>query len=136
MARPRRHVEHDAEVNPEVRYEPTDLNLMGLVAFGAAMIVLTAVVFTVMWFMFNYWRAHELQVATAKYGAASPLAGRMPEGPQLEGLRPLEELQAWRAPGDAVLKSAAWVDPQSRIVRIPIDRAIDELVRKQVEGKP
>jgi hypothetical protein len=125
------HVDSDPELNPEVRFEPTDIDMTSLVVFGAVMFVLLVVVFTLMWFMLKYWQAYDLQAATARYGEPSPLVGKMPESPQLGGLRPLKELQAWRAPGDAILESTAWVDPKSRIVRIPIDQAIDEFVREQ-----
>ena len=53
----------------------------------------------------------------------------VPPEPRIE-VAPYEQLQQLRVKEDHILNSYAWVDKQSGVVRVPIDRAIDLLAAK------
>lgn len=56
---------------------------------------------------------------------------QIPPEPRIE-VEPWQQLISVHAREDHVLTSYAWVDQKQGIVRIPIDRAIDELAKKGV----
>jgi hypothetical protein len=49
---------------------------------------------------------------------------------------PVQDLAALRASEDSLLAGYAWVDPDSGIVRIPIERAMENLLEKGLPVRP
>jgi hypothetical protein len=118
-------------INPEVRYERTDVNFKSIVWFGVAMIVSFVVIQAGLWWMLKTWRDRGVAQQTARYGEATSLATQRPSGPQLEGLNPLGEMRRWRDPDQARLHSYGWVDRRAGVARIPIDRAMELVAAEQ-----
>lgn len=68
---------------------------------------------------------------------ANPLAAAAPKEPPAPRLQPapakdLAELRAWE---DSLLHGYAWVDKNSGIVRIPIDRAIELVAQRGLPAR-
>ena len=107
------------------RHELTDASMSGLVKFGIGLFLLIVAVMVGMRWMFNYFSA------TQQLGPpASPFAEiqTAPRGPVLQ-VHPAWELRDLRQGEKDKLNSYGWVDQKAGIVRIPIDRAMDLLVK-------
>ncbi len=112
-------------------HEPRDINarIVGLTALGLllALVISLAVV---------RWMFHLFAVEERR---AEPLppplfqANRLPPAPRLQA-NPSRDLQEMRAMEDQVLHGYRWIDTNAGIARIPIDRAMELLVRKQGGG--
>jgi hypothetical protein len=98
------------------------------IALTTAIIVLMAATYWIYRFTISY--------QTARYPAAPPLAYTREPTPeprlQVDAPRELREL---RAAEDAALHGYAWVDKNRRMIRIPIDRAIDVLAQRGLPAR-
>ena len=115
-----------SEHHPAGRHEMTDASISGLVKFGIGMAVLIVAVMVAMAWMFKYFSA------TQQLGPpASPFAESQtpPPNPRLQ-VHPTRELKELLNGEDDQLNSYGWVDQKDGIVRIPIDRAMDLLLKK------
>ncbi len=67
-----------------------------------------------------------------------PLAATLPEVPPEPRLQvaPAADLATLHTREDALLNSYGWVDAQSGLVRIPIDRAIEVLAERGLPARP
>jgi hypothetical protein len=115
-------------LHADVRYEPSDVSVRGVLAFGFGLAVLTVVAHLVpAWLMPVLQRREE-----ALHPAPPAIAKERPRLPQdLTRIPPprLEEseteaLQALRAEEERLLHSREWIDPQNKIARIPIEEAM------------
>jgi hypothetical protein len=122
-------------LNPEVRYERSDVSFKAIVWFGVAMLVAGVVIHAGLWWMLKHWRDTGLADKVARYGQETPVARQRPQEPQLEGLNPLAEMRTWRSPAQAQLRRYDWVDRRTGVVRIPIDRAMEMVAAGQVPSK-
>lgn len=114
-----------SEHHPAGRHEMTDASMSGLVKFGIGLFLLIVAVLVGMRWMFNYFSA------TQQLGPpASPFAEiqTAPRGPVLQ-VQPALELKDLRQGENDKLNSYGWVDQKAGIVRIPIDRAMELLVK-------
>jgi hypothetical protein len=114
-----------AESSEPAGYETRDVRPRGIVLLGGALIAVTGVAMLLLWWLFNRLEAR----AELRDPPVSPLAAKAdrPSGPGLErGLnyRTFEESDRAR------LKSYGWVDKQQRVVRIPVERAMELLVER------
>src|SRR5215472_1086407 len=57
----------------------------------------------------------------------------VPPEPHVE-VEPWQQVKTVRAREDHVLTSYAWVDKKQGVVRIPVDQAIDEMVKKGLQS--
>jgi hypothetical protein len=77
----------------------------------------------------------------SRSGKPNPLADlrRVPQGPALQAV-PARELEAHRAWEETMLEDTAWVDQVNKVVRIPVERALelslDEGFPTRVGGAP
>jgi hypothetical protein len=94
-------------------------------------VVLTVMLMQV---LINYFASRESHLSAP----ASPLAGayglKAPPEPRLQ-TAPRDDLLALRAAEDATLHSYAWVDRESGVARIPIERAIDLLAERGLPAR-
>lgn len=116
--------------SPELRpgHETKDASIRAVVGFGIALALLTVAVLLAMWGVF---RIFEVQANKRDRRVPPMIAAnlsRTPTGPRLEP-DPLAPRRAARVREDAILGSYGWVDPNAGIARIPIDRAMDMLIR-------
>jgi hypothetical protein len=115
--------------NPEVRFEPSDVDASSLLKYGFWLVVTTAVVVVMLWRLYFVFVAQE-----AARQPPPPVMKVDPEVmtvplPNLQTL-PTLDLTAFRAREDSVLHSYGWVDKEAGVVRIPIEEAMRILVER------
>jgi hypothetical protein len=112
---------------PEPRHESYALHVRPLVLFGVGLAVLTVVSFLLMGRLFHYFDARQ----TALDVPVSPLAAdrHPPPEPHLQ-IAPHKDLRKLRESEEAILHSYGWVNRDTGLVRIPIDRAIELLAER------
>ena len=114
---------HEPQVNPEVHHESSDVNIRAIFGFGAALIVVAAVVHLLIYVLFGYFDSREGLPVVAEYPLATTESHRVPPEPRLQ-TNPRQDLADLRAKEDEQLGSYGWVDRNAGVVRIPIDAAI------------
>jgi len=118
-----------------VAHEASDVSVAGVVQFGIGLLAGTVAICLLLWGLFHYFAMREEK---SELPPASRVAGpenRLPPEPRLQGapgheVHPIEELKDLRAAEDALLNSYGWVDRNAGITRIPIERAMDKLLRQ------
>jgi hypothetical protein len=115
------HAAHDG--NPEVRHETSDVNVRGIFAFAAALLVTGILIHVVVWVLFRYLTVRETPHVPPQYPLAAAQQNRLPPEPRLQ-INPRQDLRDLRAHEDDILNSYGWVDKNAGVVRIPIDHAM------------
>jgi hypothetical protein len=110
-------------VNPEVHHEESDVNIRGIFAFAAALVVVAVVVHVAMWLLLRFFDVRADRQDRINYPLAIEQERRLPPEPRLQ-TNPREDLQNLRTSEDDILTSYGWVDRNAGVVRIPIDEAI------------
>ena len=107
-------------------HETTDASPFYIGLFALGLVLMIALVLPLLGWIF--WR---LEAAAQRVDARqSPLAGdQTPPAPRLER-QPADELAKLRRAEHRRLSSYGWVDPQQRVVRVPIERAIEILAER------
>ena len=114
---------HSAETGHEISdISPLRVALTGLVL--AAVIAMTLLAAYGLFYLFQGSESRARPAPSPLSYAPEPV----PE-PRLE-VEPGEELKALRTDEDEALKTYGWIDQEKRIVRIPVDRAIDILAER------
>lgn len=103
-------------------HEQSEVDVRLIIASLAFLAVTTFLVFLLVVGIFRYFYGVD-RVGEAQRQPVIP-----PE-PRIE-VAPYEQLQQLRAKEDHILNSYAWVNKQTGVVRVPIDRAIDLLAAK------
>ncbi len=116
-------------------YETRDANTRGVFTFLIVLGVVLAVTGLVCWGMFRYFSAHDVSQAASD----SPFADtrQLPLGPQLQ-VNPREDWLRFREEQQKSLETYAWENRSAGTVRVPIEEAMDLLVKKglPVQGAP
>jgi hypothetical protein len=116
------------------RHEDHDIQPGPLLFFGLALVVITALVFVLMVWLFNAFSTRQ----AARDLPPAPLAQTrpaLPPEPRLQ-VAPPQELQQLRAAEEAVLQSYGWVDQAAGVVRLPIERAMELLLERGLPVRP
>jgi hypothetical protein len=108
----------------EVRVSPAAKFLTGL-GVGAA------IIFILIYTLLLAWRNAAVKAQPPLPPLVSSSRGRLPPEPRLQ-ITPLRDYQVFLAAQDSLLHSYGWVNRESLMVRIPISRAMDLLVRRGV----
>jgi cell division protein FtsN len=131
--------------NPEVRHEPSDANVRGILLFASALVLLGIVVQIVVWLLFQYYTVRE-----ERKQLPHPLLSerpRVPPEPRLEGIEEMESRRIAepfipperpRPEEQPALDEYGWVDRKAGVLRIPIAdamRVVTERYRRKDEGK-
>jgi hypothetical protein len=116
-------------------HETTDVSPLYVGLFAAALVLMIALVLPFLHWVF--WRFEA--IAERSDPAQSPLAGdQTPPAPQLQA-DPETDLVKMRSEENQALSSYGWIDRSQRVIRVPIDRAIDILAKRgfpEPEGPP
>jgi len=104
-------------------YERRDANLSSLLQFGFWLAVLLVVTLVGMKWTFNYFTRTEPLGPTSS-PMVEPGARVLPPSPRLQS-KPHLELKDYCEAQQKQVNAYAWVDQQSGVVRIPVDRAMD-----------
>ena len=116
-------------------YETHDTNAGGVFKFLVALGILLVVTGLVCWGLFRYFSAHDVNHAASD----SPFADtrQLPLGPQLQ-VNPREDWLKFREEQEKSLETYAWENRSAGTVRVPIEEAMELLVKKgvPVQGAP
>ena len=117
---------------PPVGYETRDANVRGVFSFLLVLTGILVVTFFTCWGLFRYFSAQPDQPASA-----SPFAEirQLPLGPQLQ-VNPRRDLLQFREEQEKSLESYAWENRSAGTVRVPIEVAMELLLRKGLPVQP
>ena len=121
------------EPDRSLGYEARDVNVWYVIAFGVGLALMVVAVLPLMdWTFVGFERSAERRDV-----APSPLArSQEPPLPRLES-QPSANLAALRRREDAVLNNYRWIDKQQGVVQIPVERAMELMVKRGLpEPKP
>jgi hypothetical protein len=107
-------------------YETRDANTGGVLNFLVILGAVLAATALISWGMFRYLAVHDQQDA-----AASPFADTrpLPLGPQLQ-VTPREDWLKYREDQERNLENYSWVNRDTGIVSVPIEQAMEILLKK------
>ena len=127
----------DGRASPEVRHEPSDVSVRGVLWFAAGLIVFAVVLHFGMVGLFNALAANE----NARKASTFPLAAEqrkqgkgLPHEPRLEGI----EGKRGRSQVSGEKEGYGWADEKAEIARIPIEKAMEKILaegRLKGQGK-
>lgn len=102
----------------------SELNLRGIVGLGLILIIITAAVTALMWWMSLGLRARMAADDPAPPALREARTQEAPSGPRLQS-DPLGDLEKMRNEESAVLDHSEWIDQASASARLSIDTALD-----------
>jgi hypothetical protein len=111
------------------KYEESDFRPRTIAVFFASLAILAVVTLLLM-----AWALRAFSGGQAVTQTSAPEAGRLQPGPRLQ-VSPSEDLKEMRAMEDLQLDSYRWVDPEAGIASIPIDRAMELVVKRGLPVK-
>ena len=129
---PQRHDDRAEEESRALGYETRDIKIRVVALFGLGLAVAMIAVLFLMSSLFDLFerRAERIEPPPRSLVAVAPapagIRGEVESG---------EELRASRAFEDSVLTAYGWVDPESNLVRVPIDRAIEIVAAKGLPAR-
>ncbi len=122
----------------QARVEARDIEVRGLAWFAASLLISAVVITVVLWGMFRFFEGQiagqdpeDTPVVAEQRKREPPSAdpaARFPQ-PRLQA-NAAEESARQRFAEERVLASYGWLDPQTGMVRIPIDRAMDLVAQR------
>lgn len=103
-------------------HETRDASVRPIVLTGAALAIAIGLVGLIVYGVFQYLAKHPTISATSSpMSAGDP---QIPPEPRIEE-HPAIAVQELRAQEDQLLSTYGWTDKEARVVRIPIDRAME-----------
>lgn len=128
------HSAHAPADDAAVHHETSDVNIRGIFAFGAGLIVVAAAIHFIVWMLFLYFGAREGQPGMPLFPLAAGQEHRLPPEPRLQ-TNPRQDLIDMRRGEDAILNGYSWVDRNAGVVRIPIDEAMKQTVQRGLPAR-
>ena len=124
----------DLEKARKLGYEPRDADPRSLVKFAFWMALVIAITMIAMRLMFSFIDRMEPLGPTM-----SPMVQEtdrmLPPSPRLQ-THPHEELQDYCAVQQKAVTTYGWVDQQTGVVHVPIDRAMDMVLARGLPARP
>ena len=122
-----RHPQHGEE-----GYEHADANVRRLYEFGASLAILIIVVMCAMVYTYDFFAKHE-----SLGPPASPFENQreLPPQPRLQP-HPATDLKRYCELEQQQLSTYGWMDQQTGVVRVPVDRAMDMVLQKGLPARP
>jgi hypothetical protein len=124
---------HNAAATPG--YETRDANVRAVFNFLVILAVMLLATALVCWGLFRYFSVHDVDKAASD----SPFADtrQLPLGPQLQ-VNPREEWLKYQEEQEKSLETYEWENRSAGTVRVPIEQAMELLVKKglPVQGEP
>jgi hypothetical protein len=113
-------------------YETRDANTRGVLGFLIVLGIVLVFTAIVCWGMFKYYSA-----SRASLTPASPFSNvrQLPAGPQLQ-VNPRQDLLKFRGQQEQALESYSWENKEDGTVRVPIERAMDILLKQGLPVAP
>lgn len=120
--------------NPETHHETSDVNINGIFAFAAGLIVVAAIIHLAVFVLFRYFEAQAAPKGPLEFPLAAAQENRLPPEPRLQ-TNPREDLRDLRAQEDEILTTYGWVDRNAGVVRIPIDDAMKLAIQRGLPAR-
>ena len=114
-------------------HEPDDLSVRAVVGFAAGLVVATGLVMAGIAGMMGYFSAEERQAETVHEELFKDPEGQYP-GPQLQP-NDARDMEEYRREEARQLSAYSW-DPKARVAHLPIERAMDLLVKTGLPALP
>ena len=123
-------VSDDVIRNPDVSYEPKDVNPRSIAIFAIGLLVVIVAAMGLVW-----WILTSLDNRTEDEQAGQSVVVEVPPAPRLQPnpvdqIPPERQLELLRTYEEETLNSYGWVDKEAGIVRIPIDQAMKLVVEE------
>jgi hypothetical protein len=118
----------------DTHHETSDVNIRGILAFGAGLLIAAVVIHILAWLLFAYFASRESPLAAREFPLAAEQQNRLPPEPRLQ-TDPKQDLADLRRREDALLGSYGWVDKNAGIVRIPIEEAMRLTVERGLPAR-
>ena len=112
-----------------VGHETSDAQAAPIIKFLVFLGVVTIVVAGLVVLFYNYLERREAQEKTARYPLAAGRARPLPPTPRLQTY-PFDDIKDLRRQQQQPLQGYEWVDRNTGVVRIPIDRAMDLIAER------
>ncbi len=121
-------------VDASAGWEKRDVNIRGLFQFAFWMAMVLLVTLVGMRFAFDSFKKNEPLGATAS-PMVKPTDRMLPPSPRLQAL-PHQELVDYCAAQQQEVNTYAWVNQESGVVRIPVDRAMELILARGLPTRP
>ena len=123
--------QHDDRMNDSVTrgFETSDANVKGVAISGillSAGLVLAGILFS--WWMYSIFSSYSAVPNAPAVTFAAPDSSRLPSEPRLQA-DPKVTLVPFVHSQDSILATYSWVNKDSGIARIPIERAMELVVK-------
>jgi hypothetical protein len=115
--------------DPRQRHEERDVNIWAIGKVGIGLIITTVASVAIVWGMFAYLRV-QYNAQPPEHGIDVNALKRAPAPNLLYNEHEAENLRDYRSAEEQALNSYSWVDQQHTQLKMPINRAIDQLVQK------
>jgi len=125
-------VENESD-GPGPRHEPLDLSIQRIVLFAVGLGLLAVIVHVVLGFMMEGFRGREKRAMAMRPERYQDTTGQFPP-PRLQD-SPNEAFANLRQRSRERLDEYGWVDRKAGIARIPLERAIEILGRRETEER-
>jgi hypothetical protein len=132
MAHHQHHDHHDDQPLPPpaaVGHETSDAQAGPIIKFLVFLGVVTIVVAGLVVVFYNYLERREALEKTARYPLAAGRPRPLPAPPRLQTY-PFDDIKDLRVEQRRVLDKYEWVDRNTGVVRIPIERAMDLIAER------
>src|SRR5579862_6192643 len=104
-------------------HETKDASVLGIVYTGVGLAVGSALVYLIVYGVFQYLAGHPVTTAPSNPMAETDRQ-EFPQPPRIEE-HPAIEIKALRTEEDQILNTYGWTDKKAGVVRIPLNRAIE-----------
>lgn len=121
--------EHHNDGGAGPGYETRDANFKNLMLTGIGLLGLMLFGLLFSWLVFEVSADHTADPEAPALTFAVPDSSKFPPGPNLQA-NPHEALKELRRNEDSLLSSYGWVNKDSAIVRVPVQRAKEIVLRR------
>lgn len=119
--------------NGGTTYERRDTNNRALAYFALVLILTVAAAMVFARYVLVYFeKTQPLGPAAAPF--ESPQTQTLPPLPRLQ-VKPAEDLAQYKYDQEKILETYGWIDKQTGVVRIPVDRAMDILLQRGLPAR-
>jgi len=118
--------------HPAHDHEKTDVSIAPVAQFAFGIAAATVIIMFLMAGLFGIFRSGEARDSPKPPLMAAENPQKEPPEPRLQAHPPIE-LKQLRADEQAVLKEYKWIDPDKKIVRIPVARAMELIAKEGVK---
>lgn len=118
--------------NPDVSHEVSDVNIRMILALAVGLIIAAIVIHIALYWLLEYYKERSARRQPAI--STMPVEEQIPPPPRLQ-VSPQTDLAELRAAEEKQLQTYGWADRDKRIVRIPVDRAMELVAERGLPAR-